>query len=293
MDGRLIRVTRGAYRRLETEDPWHATLYAWLEVLPPGTCFTHVTAAELLGLWLPPLPPEPAVLVQLPPGAHPVRRHGLRGLRGAVTGRPRSVQGLPVAPVPDALLALCRDFDGLDALMVVDSALHRGVTTVAALQQACSPGRHGAPRLRRLLALADVRAESPWETVLREFHRQVDAPVTPQFEVRDIHGRFVARGDLRVASTPVLHEYDGEVHRTVAQHRADLLRDRRLQELGWARRGYTSQDLVHRPVGLLGDIDRTLGRPHLPARLTAWHDTLRTSTLTRAGRALVWPRLGR
>lgn len=291
MELRRTRVTRGAYRLLDAADPWHATLSAWLTVLPPGTCFTHVTAAEVLGLWLPPLPPEQVVVVQLPPGAHPVRRPGLRALRGAVTGEPWTVQGLPVAPAPDVLLAICRDVCDLDALMVVDSALHRGVTTLEALVDSCTSGRHGAPRLRRLLALADGRTESPWETVLREFHRHVDAPVTPQFEVRDARGRFVARGDLRVGSASVLHEYDGGVHRTLAQHRADLVRDRRLQEVGWNRRGYTSQDLVHRYAGLLSDIDRTLGRAHVPGRLTPWEDTLRTSTLTRSGRARPWPRL--
>lgn len=127
--------------------------------------------------------------------------------------------------------------------------------------------------------------------MLREFHRHAEAQVTPQFEVRDAQGRFVARGDLRLGSAPVLHEYDGEVHRTIAQHRADLLRERRLRAMGWTRRGYTSQDLLHRPAELLRDIDRTLGRPHSPARLTAWRAALRTSTLTQSGRARTWPRL--
>lgn len=291
MEGRLTRVTHGAYRRVDAIDPEHATLRAWLGVLPRGTAFTHVTGAMLLGLWLPPLPPEPLVVVQLPRGAHPVRRPGLKALRSTSAAQPRSVAGLPVAPVTDVLLSLCRDLDDLGALMAVDAALHLGLATSEGLAHASTPGRHGAPRLRRLLLHADVRTESPWETVLREFHRHVDAPVTPQYEVRRDDGGFVARGDLRVGESLVLHEYDGGVHRDVEQHRSDLRRDRRLEEAGWTRRGYTSSDLVHRPRALLSDVDRTLGRPHDPGRLVAWDATLRASTLTRAGRALIWPRL--
>ncbi|QCC77453.1 hypothetical protein [Nocardioides daphniae] len=191
----------------------------------------------------------------------------------------------------DVLLGLCRDLDDLGALMAVDSALHLGLANTDELEEASRSRRHGAPRLRRLLPRADARTESPWETVLGQFHRQVDAPVTPQFEVRCTQGQFVARGDLRVRDARVLHEYDGGVHRGVEQHRTDLQRDRRLEEAGWKRRGYTSRDLVHQPVGLLRDVDRTLGRTHDPERLAAWNATLQASTLTRAGRALDWPRL--
>lgn len=293
MSRHLTRVTRGAHRRVDAEDPWLATLYAWLEVLPPGTCFTHVTAAELLGLWLPPLPPRTDIVVHLPPGAHPVRRPGLRAVRSRGVAQPLTVRGLPVASTPDILLALCRQFDDLDSLMAVDSALHLNLVTGQELEEATRTASHGAPRLRRILALADARTESPWETVLRELHRHVDAPVTPQFVVTSTEGRFVARGDLRVGDADVLHEYDGGVHRTVEQHRADLLRERRIEEAGWVRRGYTSRDLLRRTAEVLRDVDRTLGRSHDPSRLHAWRETLRTSTLTRAGRALVWPRLAR
>ncbi|WP_110240150.1 hypothetical protein [Nocardioides gilvus] len=292
MQGRLIRVTHGAYRPLDAVDPVRATLTAWLEVLPPGTCFTHVTAAEILGLWLPPLPPQTAVVVQLPPGAHPVRRPGLRALRSDPVGRPGTARGMPVASVPDVLLSLCRDLDDLGALMALDAALHQKYLTRQVLEDACASGRHGAPRLRRLLRRCEARTESAWETVLREFHRHVEAPVTPQYVVTRADGRFVARGDLRVGEAAVLHEYDGGVHRDIEQHRSDLLRDRRLEEAGWVRRGYTSRDLLHRPQDLLRDVDRTLGRVHEPARLAGWGQTLRTSTLTRAGRALLWPKLG-
>ena len=290
MSRRLVPVTHGAHRPLDSDDPDRDILHSWLSVLPAGTCYTHVTAAELWGLWLPPLPPERVLVAHLPADSHPVRRKGLRALRSERVAAPRRVRGLPVASVPDVVLSLCRDLDDLGTLMVVDSVLHRQLATRAELSAAATGGRHGAIRLRRVLALADHRTESPWETVLREFHRHVEAHVTPQHVVRDSVGNFVARGDLRLAELPLLHEYDGGVHRTVAQHRKDLARERRLQEVGWSRRGYTSQDLVRAPDGLLRDIDRSLGREHDLGRLDAWRESLRSSTLSLRGRSVIWPR---
>lgn len=264
-------VTRGAFRRSASRDPLLAELTAWQAVLPEEACFTHVTGARLLGLWLPRLPQATDVVVQLPADAHPVRRPGLRALRAAANGPPLVIGGLPVAPVGDVLLSLCRDLDDLDALMSVDSALHLGLTDPVRLAGAATARRRGAPRLRRVLALADGRSESSWETVLREFHRAVEAAVTPQFEVRDDLGRFVARGDLRVDGTKVLHEYDGHHPLEVERQRADLRRARRLEAAGWVRRGYTSRDLLRDTRDLLADVDRTLGRTHAPRRLDAWH----------------------
>lgn len=284
-------VTRGAFRLSAARDEFRATLAAWQAVLPPEACFTHVTAAHLLGLWLPALPPVTDVVVQLPAGAHPVRRPGLRALRAAASGPPLVIGGLRVASVGDVLRTLCQDFDDLDALMAVDSALHLRLTDPVRLTLAAAARRRGAPRLRRVLTLADARSESPWETVLREFHRAVEAAVTPQFEVRDDVGRFVARGDLRVHGTRVLHEYDGSHHLEVGRQRADLRRARRLEAAGWVRRGYTSRDLLHHTRDLLADVDRTLGRTHLPGRLEAWHAVVRTSALTAAGRAALAARL--
>lgn len=285
------RVTHGAHRHTRAADPHLSTLLAWASVLPREACFTQVTGAALLGLWLPPLPDSVPPVVQLPADAHPVRRPGVRTVRTCATGPPLLVRGLRVASVSDILLSLCRDFCDLDVLMAVDCALHRGLATEEELRIAAGLRRRGAPRLRRVLGLADHRAESPWESLLREFHRVADVPVTPQFEVLDADGRFVARGDLRLEGTRVLHEYDGGVHRDIEQHRADLWRDRRLQTAGWSRRGYTSKDLLHRTVELLKDVDRAVGRPHDPERLASWRAVLAGSTWTRTGRKQVWPRL--
>lgn len=285
-------VTRGAHRLRTASDPFAAELRAWATVLPEGAVFTHHTAARLLGWWLPPLSPNLPVVVQVPPhGPRPVRP-GLRAVRSELAAPPTLHRGVPMAGAADVLLALSRDLSDLDVLLAVDCALASAHIDHASLREVAGQRRRGAPRLRRVLDRADGRSESAWETVLREFHRMVDVPVTPQFEVRDRLGRFVARGDLRLDGVRVLHEYDGHHHLEVERQRADLRRQRRLLEAGWDRRGYTSDDLLHRAVTVLRDADLSLGRTHDPARVKPWHEVLRTSALTTAGRARLSARFG-
>ena len=280
------RVTRGAHHHVEALDQDLAALKAWSAVLPERAAFTHVTGAQLLGLWLPPLPDGVPTTVQVSGRTTTApQRADLRVIRCAAREPHVQAHGLRVAAVPEVVLSLCRDLGPLDALVVIDSALHLGLTTPAGLAASARPRRRGAPLLRALLPLADARSESPWETLLREFHRCVRAPVTPQYEVRDADGRFVARGDLRIDGTRVLHEYDGRHHLSVDRQRADLRRSRALTAAGWVRRGYTSDDLLHQPASVLRDVDATLGRTYDPTRLAAWRDLLRDSARTPSGRA--------
>ncbi|MBE7323753.1 hypothetical protein IEQ44_03705 [Nocardioides sp. Y6] len=285
------RVTRGAHRRVDSADPATDDLGAWAAVLPPRAAFTHVTGARLLGLWLPPLPRGIPVTVQVPTGTTAPQRPDLRVIRCSRGKGGTEVLGLRVAPVDEVLLTLCRDLGPLDALVAVESALVLGVANLADLERAARARRRGAPLLRALLPLVDVRSESPWETILREFHRCVGAPVTPQFVVRDSVGSFVARADLRVGDTRVLHEYDGHHHLDVDRQRADLRRHRRLVAAGWIRRGYTSDDLLVHPHSVLRDVDDSLGRRHQPGRVAAWTDLLSDSARTRSGRLRLLGRL--
>ena len=87
--------------------------------------------------------------------------------------------------------------------------------------------------LRRALALADGRSESPWESVLRLLHVSCGVPVVPQHEVYD-DGVLVARGDLWIRGSRMLHEYDSGSHLERQRQRADLRRGRRLANIGWA-----------------------------------------------------------
>lgn len=284
-DGDGGQATRGRAERL-------ADLRAWQEVLPPSGCFTHLTAAEVHGLWLPPLPARLPVFASLPAGSDRPRRPGLRISRLSVATEPEVVAGVRVAPVPELLLACARDLGMLDLVVLADSALRTGGCSPGEVLAVAGPGRRGAPALRAALRHVDARAESPWESVLRMFHVLCDAPVEPQVEVYDGRGVFVARGDLHLVGTRILHEYDGAVHRERRTHVRDLERDRALVNSGWVRRGYTSADLLGHAHVMLREVDAALGRPHDPARLEPWRQALRESLFSPSGRARLCARWG-
>lgn len=105
-------------------------------------------------------------------------------------------------------------------------------------------GRRGIRQARELLPLVDGRAESPRESMLRLAVHDAGLPhPTPQLEVRDSRGRFVARLDLGWEEERVGLEYDGAAwpgswpgtrgHLDADVHRRDLRRHNDLREEGW------------------------------------------------------------
>jgi hypothetical protein len=58
------------------------------------------------------------------------------------------------------------------------------------------------------------------------------------------------------------------------------------------RRGYTSHEVLWQAVGILRDIDASLGRPHRPERIRAWHAMLLDSLFTPSGTARLRARWG-
>ncbi len=170
--------------------------------------------------------------------------------------------------------------------MLLDGAAFAGDIDLAELAVALRTmrRRRGLVRLRQALAMADSRSESPWETLLRLLLVVCGVAVQPQYDVPGPHGP-LARADLWVIGTSTLQEYDGEVHLPRAQQKRDLRRLRRLDAEHWTRHGYTDDDVLHRAVGILCDADRAMGREHLPERVRPWHDLIRQSLFTPAGRA--------
>jgi len=261
-------------------------LVAWQLALPDDGCFTHLTAAGLLGWWLPPLPVDLPVFACQPAGPYP-RRNGLHVRRHPVRVPWTAVDGLRVAEPAEVLLACARDLGLLDVVVLVDAALHLGSCSPDDVAEAGSPTRRraGAPLLRRALDLSDRRSESAWESLLRVLHVVCDVPVEPQHELYDDQGRFVARGDLWLRGTRVFHEYDGGDHLQRPRQRKDLRRGRGMTNAAWLRRGYTAEDVLYQGVGILRDADLTLGRAHRPERIRAWHGLLAASLFTPSGTA--------
>jgi len=189
------------------------------------------------------------------------------------------------------LLACARDLGLLDVVVLLDSALHLDHCTRGDVVKAAARRRRGAPRLRAALDLADRRAESAWETLLRILHVTCEIDVEPQHTLCDEEGMFLGRADLWVRGTNALHEYDGQHHLTPRQQRLDLRRARRLGNEDWLRRGYTSMDVLQQAVTILRDADLSLGREHRPTRVRAWHALLKDSLLTPSGQERLRVRL--
>ena len=281
-----VRVSRGLYRTHDCND-----LAAWQLVLPPCGAFTHLTAARALGWWVPPLPAGLPVIARVDRRTPRPRRPGLQVIRSDPRHPPAEHESLRLDSACDVLLVSARDLALLDLLVLVDSALHAGACTRLDIEVVAACGRRGTRRLREALHLADGRAESPWETLLRAFHVVCEVDVEPQPDIVMPDGSFVARADLLLSGTRTIHEYDGGDHLRRDQQQADLRRARRLNDAGVVRRGYTSYDLLREPIGILRDIDATMGRDHDPSRLRAWHALLFESLHTRSGQARLMARL--
>jgi hypothetical protein len=121
----------------------------------------------------------------------------------------------------------------LDLVILGDSALRLRHCSLTDLKITACQRRRGAPLLRQVIPLLDERSESAWESIMRVLHQAAEIPVTPQQEIFDEEGRFIARSDLRIDGTRRIHEYDGARHRGADIHEVDLERDRALLGARW------------------------------------------------------------
>lgn len=280
---------------LSEEEEWHRDLKAYLLVLPPGAAFTHVTGARLLGWQLPKLPEQVPVFAAVTGDAARPRRHGLICSRLVERDSPVSRHGLPVERAEEILLRAARDLSLLDLLILLESALHLGHIDRDRMDAVLASGRPGVRMLREAWRRCTGKSHSGGETVLQAFHRVMEVPVRPQFEVYDGHGQLVARADLHVLGTNQLHEYDGEHHRRKDQHKVDLRRERGITAASHVRKGFVLDDLLNHPVVVMHEIDNALGRPHDLDRLRRWRRLVDNSLYSDAGRSRVmnrWRRLG-
>ena len=293
-----VRVGTGLYRREEEpgpsgEQPGWSDLVAWQELLPASACVTHLSAARVHGMWLPPLPPTLPVFVSMSDREHRPRRPELKVMRHTQPISTTRRGGVEIATPEETLLVCARHLELLDLVVLGDSALHLGLTSAERLAWTARRRRWGASRLARALGWMDGRSESAWESLLRVMHRACGVPVVPQHVVHDAAGVFVARGDLWILGSRMLHEYDGEGHREAAEYARGLDRDRRLLAAGWHRRAYTAPDLMLRPERILREADDTLGRRHRVDRLDPWLAMHAESLFHARGQEAFLRRLGR
>jgi hypothetical protein len=280
---------------LSDEEEWHRDLRAYQMVLPPGSVFTHLTGARLLGWQLPKLPEQVPVFAAVTGDEARPRRHGLICSRLVERDSPLSRHGLPVENPPDILLRAARDLSLLDLMILLESALHLGHVDRDRMEALLASRRPGVRMLREAWRRCTGASHSGGETVLQAFHYVMEVPFQPQFELYDEHGQLVAQADLLVSGTNQLHEYDGEHHRRKDQQKVDLRRERGIAAASYVRKGFVLDDLLNHPVVVMHEIDNALERPHDLDRLRRWRRLVENSLYSDAGRSRVmnrWRRLG-
>jgi len=267
----------------------HDQLLAGLRrVLPADAVFGSVTAAALRGWPLPWLPERSPVLAATKGPLH-VQREGVY-VRRLVEVRAETCQGLPVLTTPELLCDLARDLELVDLVPVVDAALRVEGLQPADVRAGIRPRTKGGPRLRAALALADGRAESFWESVLRLLH-VLGGIVQVEPQVWIVDGTL--RGDLWLVGTRRIVEYDGGEHLERRRHQRDVRRDKVVLRADWERYPYIASEIVSTPGRILRDAEEALRLPHDPTRLTRWLEHARRSTLTGQGKAMLERRFDR
>jgi very-short-patch-repair endonuclease len=174
-------------------------------------------------------------------------RGGLVVRHGAVSDAV-SVRGFHATSVHRTLRELSRRLPPVEALVLIDAAIHAGLTT-----------RHELVGPRRLRTLAELAApaESPMETRLRWLLLQARLPRPQvQADIRNADGRFIGRADLYYPAARLVIEYDG------ANHRDRLVEDNRRQNLilnaGFRLLRFAAADIHQRPDVVTSQVRRAL-----------------------------------
>ena len=174
------------------------------------------------------------------------------------------LDGFATQPLAEALIEVTAEFGLIAGRVGADHALRADLVTTDELKAAARAwgGRAGAGIAHQLPVSADGRIESPGESELHVLLLQAKIPVTPQVDVNDANGAWLARVDFLVDGTSVALEYDGV--EKYLDHRA--ARDEKERDLRLTRAGYHVVHIVHedlqKPHELIGRIRmhlRTLG----------------------------------
>ena len=259
----VARLSRDTYLpRALTGEP-SARLAAVLLTAPPEAVVSHATAAGLWGVEIP-LQADRSGRVDLtvPMSSRSESRRDRKVHRTPLPDEDRTRRGaLPVTTPARTWRDLAGVLTPPALLAVTDQFLARWVTRdeLARHLQGRPTGR-GSARARDVLPIADPRAESPMESVLRWLVHDAGLPAPElQHVVRDDAGSLLGRADLAWPDRRVLVEFDGNVHRERDVFVSDLRPQNRLVAARWTVLRFTSADVLGRPAAVVAEIRRAIG----------------------------------
>lgn len=214
-----------------------------------------------VGLWEGVEASDETLEVTIPPDAHPIRRAGVRARRrDLVETDVVQVRGLPVTSPERTFVDVAERLSVPRLVAVGDDFLRRRLCTRTDIAEVIgrSGGQRGVQAARRAIDLLDPRSESPRESLTRALIIEAGLPKpTPQVEIYDASGRFIARGDLVYEDERIVIEYDGYHHLTLKGQQCDARRRGLLGIEGWLIVTVVPAD-VHRPTELVAKVDRAL-----------------------------------
>jgi len=209
-----------------------ARVAAHAGLLPPGSAFSHNTAAALLRL---PAPEDDRLHVTVPDGVR-IRRRGIVEHRGMQRRQVGFVDDIPATSPPQTWLDLAPTLSRDELVILGDAIIHALPEHGAALAAiaAANPGARGIRRLREAVELIRPGVLSPQETLWRlRFRAAGFAEPELNANVHDDEGNWLAMVDFVWRAERVVVEYDGDYHFTVEQRRHDQVRRRALRAAGW------------------------------------------------------------
>lgn len=172
--------------------------------------FSHESAALLWGCDAVRVGPEVHLIQEGRPG--PRGRDRVLRHHGGVPAEHRAVaEGLPATSLERTVLDCAAQLPGARALVIADSALRRGADA-AVLRDVLAEraGRRGVARARGVLALADGRAASPGESLVRHALHEHGLPA-PDLQVAVGTRRGTVYLDLGWPAARLGLEFDGYV----------------------------------------------------------------------------------
>jgi very-short-patch-repair endonuclease len=252
------RLGSGLYRWVGLPGSPQVLLKAVARRLPPGAAFSGGTAAWLHGLDVKPCTP---IEVTIPDSIGTRRRAGTSVSRTALAVDEIVMRrGLPTTSALRTVVDLGGRGPLTEGVVAADQFLKGGLVTMAQLRKyvAGHPRAKGIARLRRVVELAEPKAESPMETRLRMLLVLARLPRPEvQISILDKKGRFLARPDLLYRNQCLALEYDGDNHR-------DRLVDDNRRQNGLVGAGYrllrfTAADVYGPPEKVVAQVRHELG----------------------------------
>ena len=247
----------------------HALSY--VPVAPVDFRFSHVTAARLYRMPLPPhLMAHTDLDVAVSVGRQYPRRQGIAGHRVPAALESRVVNGLPVLAPEEVWLQLA-PLLSTDQLVVAGDYLVRRKRRLSSMQQLAAAaerasGRHGIARART--AIRDIRpgTDSPKESEVRLSIVRAGLPEpVVGYKVHDDDGFFIGTPDLAYVREKIAIEYQGKHHQDDDRtYEDDIIRRQLFTAAGWhiilVTKAHSAQytvsrvreALAQRPVDSLG-----------------------------------------